>query len=273
MSAELLIVSEAAEFSSALGIALTQRGAWRVSLARDVEAALQAQPTGLILLDSVERDAGPALARQLHEFGADVVVHCCSRVDGVDAALTALEQLVDNLAAAPLEPLAGDESDAGNWRYVSEPEFLRAFAPDGRVAAVARDNETPGESTTTEEAEVASPPSAPQAPGVDASAADLDALVQRTAARFALLRGPDGTVLRSGELDEETQARLPAPDAVEDGGQSGERLFIVDLGDAREGFLLYVRDAGQRQLSVLVPDDSSLRELRGACERFLREMD
>lgn len=245
MSAELLIVSESAEFSSTLGIALAQRGAWRVSAVPDLEAALQSQAVSLVLLDSAEQEAGPALARQLHEFGRDAVVCCCPRAEGVNAALTALEQLVDSLAAAPLEPLAGDESDAGNWRYVSEPEFLRAFAPAGR----------------------------PSAPENDASAAALDALLQRTAARFARLRGPDGAVLRSGEAGEDVEARLSAPGAGDDGAQFGERLFIVDGGDAGEGFLLYVRDAGPRQLAVLVADDSPVRDLRGACDRFLREMD
>lgn len=272
MSTELLIISDAADYGPALGIALAQRGAWRVTLVRDEDAARQAQPQGLVLLDSAEEQAGPALARQLHEYGYDVPVLCSARDAGLEAALARLEPAADSLAGAPLEPLAGNESDSGNWRYVSEPDFLRLYS-DGGVAASDRASEPesrqdPAESEPTESLEEFSG-AVVETDGEASAAPELADLARETGARYLLLLRERDEIGRVGELDAITETSLRA--LAEDSAGSGPaRLYLLETGADQELCLLYVCNAGPLQLSILVPDDFPVRELRLACERFLR---
>ena len=264
MSTELLIISDAGEFGPALGAALAQRGAWRVTIVPDEDAARQAGPRGLVLLDSAETQAGPMLARQLHEFGYDVPVLCSARDAGLEAALARLEPAADSLADGPLEPLAGDESDAGNWRYVSEPDFLRLYS-DGGLAAPAGASEP----YAAEEA----PEGLSDAladPGDDTpDGSELADLARETGARYLLLERDREEIDRAGELDEITENSLRA---LADGGAGSglARLYLLETGADQEYCLLYVCNAGPLQLSILVPDDFPVRELRLACERYLK---
>lgn len=272
MSTELLIISDAGEFGPALGAALAQRGAWRVTIVRDEDAARQAQPQGLVLLDSAEALAGPMLARQLHEYGYDVPVLCSARGAGLEAALARLEPAADSLADTPLEPLAGNESDASNWRYVSEPDFLRLYS-DGGVAAPAGASEPDSQQDTAEPESQEVPEGFSDAladPGGEAPAApELADLAQETGARYLLLERERDEIGRAGELDEITETSLRA--LADDGAGPGPaRLYLLEIGVDQEHCLLYVCNAGPLQLSILVPDDFPVRDLRLACERFLK---
>jgi len=272
MSTELLIISDAGEFGPALGAALAQRGAWRVTIVRDEDAARQAGPQGLVLLDSPEAQAGPMLARQLHEYGYDVPVLCSARGAGLEAALARLEPAADSLADAPLEPLAGNESDASNWRFVSEPDFLRLYS-DGRVAVPADASEPESQQETadpeTQEALEGLSELAADAGDDTADGPGLADLARETGARFLLLERDGEEIARAGELDEttETSLRMLADDGA---GPGPARLYLLEAGADQEQCLLYVCNAGPLQLSLLVPDDFSVRELRLASERFLK---
>ena len=129
MCTEVMIISAAADFGSELGVALAQRGAYRVSLVQDGATALARVQQGLLLLDSLDEEAGRALVQQLRETKPGLAVHFTPQAAGVEAALEQLQPAEDTLDAAPLEPLAGDESDSSSWRFVREPEFLRGLAP------------------------------------------------------------------------------------------------------------------------------------------------
>ncbi len=273
MSRELLIVSDSAEFASTLGIALTQHGAWRVSLAGDVEDALQAKPRGMVLLDSEEADAGQVLSRQLHEFGTDVAVHSISRSAGIAASLAMLEPPAESLAEAALEPLGGDESDARFWRYVNEPEFLRNFT----VAAEA-DTSADGidglrqEDVPQAEAD-AGPVEGEDLPGSEAAApaaVDLTGLMQETGARLALLERDGAEIASAGQVDDATLASLRAQGA---GAAATTQLHLVNAGGKDEPELLFVTGMGPVQLSLLVADDVPVRTLRHACATFLADLD
>lgn len=272
MSTELLIISDEADYGPALGIALAQRGAWRVTVVPDEDAARRAQPQGLVLLDSAEAQAGPTLARQLHEYGYDVPVLCSARGAGLEAALARLEPAANSLADAPLEPLAGSESDASNWRYVSEPDFLRLYS-DGGVAASADFSEPESRRDETEPESLESAEwlsDALVASGTGTSAApELADLAQETGARFLLLEREREEIARVGELDEITENSLRA--LSRDGAGPGPaRLFLLETGADQQHCLLYVCHAGPLQLSILVPDAISVRDLRHACERYLK---
>ena len=268
MSTELLIISDAGEFGPALGAALAQRGAWRVTIVRDEDDARQAQPQGLVLLDSAETQAGPMLARQLHEYGYDVPVLCSARDAGLEAALARLEPAADSLADAPLEPLAGDESDAGNWRYVSEPDFLRLYSDGGLAApagAVEPDSAKPEAQEATEGFSDALADPGEEAP----DSPELADLARETGARYLQLERDREEIDRAGELDEITESSLRA---LADGaaGSGPARLYLLETGADQEHCLLYVCNAGPLRLSILVPDDFPVRELRLACERYLK---
>ena len=127
MCTEVMIISAAMDFGSELGVALAQRGAYRVSLVHDGATALARVQQGLVLLDSLDEEAGRALVQQLQETKPGLAVHFTPQAAGVEAALEQLQPAEDTLDAAPLEPLAGDESDASSWRFVREPEFLRGL--------------------------------------------------------------------------------------------------------------------------------------------------
>lgn len=272
MSTELLIISDAADFGPALGVALARRGAWRVTIARDEGAALRAGPRGLVLLDSAEAQAGPALARQLHEYGYDVPVLCSARDAGLEAALARLEPAADSLADAPLEPLAGNESDAGNWRYVSEPDFLRLYGGGGDTAP-----EDAGEPESEQETAAPAPQESSEghadpvadAGGDTADGPQLADLARETGARFVLLQRGREEIGRAGEVDAITEASLRA--LSDDGARPGPaRLYLLEVGAEQECCLLYVCNAGPLQLSILAPEDRPARELRLACERFFK---
>ncbi len=271
MSTELLIISDGAEFGPALGIALAQRGAWRLTTVRDEDAARQAQPQGLVLLDSAEQQAGPVLARQLHEFGYDVPVLCSARSAGLEAALARLEPAANSLEDTPLEPLAGNESDAGNWRYVSEPDFLRLYS-DGAVEAAVDVSEAKSRQDTTQPEPQESPEGPPDAAagaGDGSQAApELTDLARETGARFVLLERAQEEVARAGEVDEMTAASLRAL-ARDGAGQGPARLYLLETDADQAICLLYVCNRGPLQLSLLASDEVSVRDLRLACERYL----
>lgn len=273
MSTELLIVSESAEFASTLGVALTQRGAWRVSLAGDMEDALQAKPRGMVLLDSEEADADRALSRQLHEFGTDVAVHSISRSEGIAASLAMLEPPAESPAEATLEPLGGDESDARFWRYVNEPEFLRNFTVEAEADTSAdgtdslrRDDVPPTEAD-------AGPIADGDLPGSEAAepaTVDLTGLMQETGARLALLKRDGAEIASAGQVDDAALASLRAHGA--DGGATTQ-LRLINAGGKDEPDLLFVTGTGPLQLTLLVADDVSVRTLRRACAAFLADLD
>ncbi|MCY3718248.1 MAG: hypothetical protein OXG07_01665 [Anaerolineaceae bacterium] len=273
MSTELLIISDAVEYGPALGIALAQRGAWRVTIVRDEDAARQARPRGLVLLDSAEAQAGPALARQLHEYGYDVPVLCSARDAGLEAALARLEPAANSLADAPLEPLAGNESDAGNWRYVSEPDFLRLYSDWGMTESAGASEPGPRQDTAEQEpmgsleglSDLAG-----ESDGDASAGPELADLARETGARFALLLREQEEIGRAGELDEITWSSLKAL-AGDGAGPGPARLYLLESGADQEPCLLYVCNAGPLQLSLLVPDDFPVRDLRLACERFLKD--
>ncbi|MCE2490358.1 MAG: hypothetical protein J4G17_10345 [Anaerolineae bacterium] len=271
MSTELLIISESLDFGPALGIALAQQGAWRVAIVRDEDEARQAQPRGLVLLDNAEEQAGSVLARQLHEFGYDVSVLCSARSAGLEAALARLEPAANSLADTPLEPLAGNESDAGNWRYVSEPDFLRLYS-DGAVEAPADVSEAESRQYTAQpkaQESLAGPPDAVAGLADGSQAApELAELARETGALFVLLERAHEEIARAGEVDETTEASLRA--LGKDGaGQGPARLYLLETGGDQAFCLLYVIDRGPLQLSLLASEEVSLRDLRLACERFL----
>ena len=279
MSTELLIVSESPEFASTLGIALTCRGAWRVSLASDVEDLLQTRPAGMVLLDSEEADAGHVLSRQLHEFGADVAVHSISRSAGIEASLAILEPAAATLAELPLEPLGGDESDARFWRYVSEPEFLRHFTADsGPDAPVAVPDELQPDDAVAPQSETeAAPETCEDVHDGDGAAGqavyDLASLMQATGAHLALLQRDGAEVARAGQADDALQASLGPPASEVVGNATPTQLQLVNAGDNDEPDLLFAVRKGPFQLSLLVPDEVSVRALRRACAGFLADLD
>ena len=268
MNTEVLIISAAANFGSELGVALAQRGACRVSLVRDGATALARVQQGLVLLDSLDEEAGRALVQQLRETKPGLAVHFTPQAEGVEAALAQLQPSADTMDAAPLEPLAGDESDASNWRFVREPEFLRGYMPaatstvlDIEEAESLPDDETqclPAVSAEVSDVgKVESPP------------ADLTALAQETGAVYAVLTRDGENVASAGGLDEATVASIHALGANGAGSQAAASLFLVDSPDLQESCLLYVGNAGALRLSLLVPDDCSLRALRAACDAYL----
>lgn len=272
MSTELLIISDAADFGPALGVALARRGAWRVTIARDEGAALRAGPQGLVLLDSARGQAGPILARQLHEYGYDVPVLCSARGAGLEAALARLETAADSLADAPLEPLAGNESDAGNWRYVSEPDFLRLYGGGGATAPEGAGEPESGmveADPAPQESSEGHCDTVADAGGDTPDGPQLADVALETGARFVLLELEREEVGRSGEVDAIAEAGLRA---LADGGPAHgpARLYLLEVGAEQEHCLLYVCNAGPLRLSILAPEDRPARELRLACERFLK---
>lgn len=105
----------------------------------------------------------------------------------------------------------------------------------------------------------------------DASAGpELADLARETGARFALLLREQEEIGRAGELDEITWSSLKAL-AGDGAGPGPARLYLLESGADQEPCLLYVCNAGPLQLSLLVPDDFPVRDLRLACERFLKD--
>lgn len=270
MSTELLIVSESAEFASTLGIALTQRGAWRVSLAGDVEDALQAKPRGMVLLDSEEADADRALSWQLHEFGTDVAVHSISRSEGIAASLAMLEPSSETPAEAALEPLGGDESDARFWRYVNEPEFLRNFTIEAETDTSADGLRQEDEPQTESDAVPDDDGDLPGSETAEPDAVDLTGLMQETGACLALLKRDGAEIASAGQVDDATLASLRAHGA---GGGATTQLHLVNAGGRDEPDLLFISGTGPLQLTLLVADDVPVRTLRRACAAFLADLD
>lgn len=272
MSRELLIVSDSAEFASTLGIALTQRGAWRVSLAGDVEAALQAKPRGTVLLDSEEADAGRLVSRQLHEFGTDVAVHSISRSAGLAASLALLEPPAEAPAEAPLEPLGGDESDARFWRYVTEPEFLRNFRVEAEADTAADSVDGLRQEDGSQKEADAGPVDDGGLPGREAAeppaAVDLTGLLRETGARLALLQRDGAEIASAGQVDDAALASLRAQGA----GGATTQLHLVSVAGKDEPDLLFITGTGPLQLSLLVADDVPVRSLRRACAAFLADL-
>ena len=271
MISEVLIISAAADFGSELGVALAQQGAYRVALVHDGATALERVQQGLVLLDSLDEEAGRALVQRLREARPGLAVHFTPQAAGVEAALAQLQPAEDTMDAAPLEPLAGDESDASSWRFVREPEFLRGYVSDAPAAVpgfgdeeTLPDDETqclPAVSAEISDDEEEEPP--PDG---------LTVLAQKTGAVFAVLTRDGRAVASAGELDEPTMASLHALGAEGAGSQAAARLFLVDSPQLQESCLLYVGNAGALRLSLLVSDDCSLRTLRAACNGYLESL-
>ena len=268
MCTEVMIISAAADFGSGLGVALAQRGAYRVSLVHDGATALARVQQGLVLLDSLNEEAGRALVQQLRESKPGLAVHFTPQAAGIEAALAQLQPSADTIDAAPLEPLAGDENDASSWRFVREPEFLRGYVPDATSTVLDIEEAEPLPDEETQcliavTAEVSDD-------GEDESTPDeLAALAQETGAVYAVLTRDGEDVASVGGLDEATVASIHALGANGAGSQMAASLFFVDSPDLQESCLLYVGNAGKLRLSLLVSDDCSLRTLRAACDGYL----
>ncbi len=268
MCTEVMIISAAADFGSELGVALAQRGAYRVALVSDSATALARVQQGVVLLDSLDEEAGQALVQQLRETKPGLAVHFTPHAAGVEAALEQLQPDADEMDAAPLEPLAGDESDASSWRFVREPDFLRGYVPavpttvsDIEEAGSLPDDET--QCLTSASAEVSGDGEVQTPP------ADLTALAQATGAVYAVLTRDGESVASVGGLDEATAASIHALGANGAGSQMAASLFLVDSPNLQESCLLYVGNAGALRLSLLVPDDCSPRALRAVCDAYL----
>ena len=80
--------------------------------------------------------------QQLQETKPGLAIQFTPQAAGVEAALEQLQPDADEVDAAPLEPLAGDESDASSWRFVREPDFLRGYVP--AATSTEPDIEEPG---------------------------------------------------------------------------------------------------------------------------------
>lgn len=267
MSKAVLIISAAADFGSELGVALARRGACRVALVGDGAAALPLLPQDLVLLDSSEEAASRVLAQQLQQAQPDLAIHHMPQGASVGTALTQWQPPATSEEATPLEPLAGDESDASSWHYIQEPAFLREYVPATLAAAPGLGEAQPGQPAALEETVTAS-----ATVDEDPTTAGLAQLRQETDALIALLTREGQPCARAGRLDERIEADLRALGAEGAGSQDAVRLLLVDDPALPEACLLYVCDAGALQLSVLVPDDRSVRALRGACDRFLQSL-
>ena len=271
MNTEVLIISAAANFGSELGVALAQRGAYRVALVNDGATALARVEQGLVLLDSLDEEAGRALVQQLRETKPGLAVHFTPQAAGVKAALEQLQPDTDEMDAAPLEPLAGDESDASSWRFVREPEFLRGLVPAAPAANpdIGEEESLPDEETQcllAVSAEVSDDGKDETPPN------DLMALALVTGAVYVVLTRDGQEVACAGGLDEATVASIHALGADGAGSQVAVSLFLVDSPDLQESCLLYVGNAGALRLSLLVPDDCSPRALRAACDGYLESL-